>query len=273
MAPVCPFFAEELFQKVAGEKFTSVHLELFPIENKKWIDGKLSKKVKLEREIVGLSAAIRAAKKIKLRQPLAKLQFCTMEKVELDFEIIKQEANVKEVEFLNEKAVEKIAKRIVRVNARKVGEKFGKKVQEMIQAGKNGEFELLKNGEVKIVGEVLAADEFEFGFLTDEKFNAENSKNMVVILETELSEELKTEGVSREIIREIQNLRKTQGFEISDRIKIEFATNSELLSSAFDKFGDKISAETLAEKIENSKVSGEELEIEGEKIVLKITKV
>jgi len=272
LAPVCPFFADELFQKITGEKFASVHLELFPIKNKKLIDEKLSRKVALEREIVGLAAAIRATKKIKLRQPLTKLQFCTTERIDLDFEIIKQEANVKEVEFLDTKVVEKIAKRIVRVDARMVGKKFGKKVQEMIRAGKEGDFELLKSGEIKIAGETLAADEFEFGFLTDQKFDAENSKNVVVILETELSDDLKTEGVSREIIREIQNMRKSQGFEISDRIKITFATESKFLSTAFAKFGDKISAETLAQKIGNTKVSGDEIEIEGEKIVLKITK-
>jgi len=237
------------------------------------IDEKLSLKVALEREIVGLSAAIRATKKIKLRQPLAKLQFCTTEKVDLDFEIIKKEANVKEVEFLDTKAVGKVAKRIVRVDARMVGRKFGKKVQEMIQAGKAGDFNLLENGGVEIAGETLTADEFEFGFLTDEKFDAENSKNVVVILETELSEDLKTEGASREIIREIQNLRKSQGFEISDRIKIEFATDSELLTSAFDKFGDKISAETLTQEIKKSdNVSEEKIEINGEKIVLNLIK-
>jgi isoleucyl-tRNA synthetase len=276
LAPVCPFFTEELFQKITGEQFTSVHLESFPIENKKLINEKLSKKVSLEREIVGLAASIRATKKIKLRQPLAKLQFCTTEVKTnstsslLDFEIIKKEANVKEVEFLDLQDVEKVAKRIVRIDARKVGKKFGKKVQEMIRAGKEGDFKLLDNGEVEIAGEVLAQDEFEFGFLTNEKFDAESSKNVVVILETELSEDLKTEGISRELIREIQNMRKAQGFEISNRIQVSFSTNSEVLTTAFEKFGAKISAETLAKKIEKKDFSGEEIEIEGQKINLEV---
>ncbi len=272
LAPVCPFFAEDLFQKITGEKLASVHLEMFPIENKKLIDEKLSRKVALERAIVGLSAAIRATKKIKLRQPLAKLQFCMPESVDLDFDIIRQEANVKEVEFLNTKAVEKIAKRIVRVDARKVGKKFGKKVQELIKLGKAGEFELLENNEIKIAGEVLAFDEFEFGFLTDEKFDAESSKNLVVILETELSDDLRMEGVSREIIREIQNIRKTQKFEISDRIKIEFSTKSALLITALEKFKKKISAETLAENISSTDISGDKITIEGDDIILEIEK-
>ncbi len=277
LAPVCPFFAEKLFQDLSQNKKNSVHLEFLPIQKDSWIDEKLNEKIKISREIVRLSASIRAKKKIKLRQPLAKLQFSISNAKDLlqpsDILIIEGEANVKKIEILTTEALKKIAKKIVKVDARKVGRKFGKKMQELIVDGKAGNFKELDDGQIEIAGEILEADEYEAQFDCEGEFDAENCGQLVVLLETEISEELKIEGFAREIIRAIQEQRKINGFEISDRINVSFVTESEILKTAFEQFQDKISQEVLAVSIKHEKIlTVEEIEIDGEKINLKLIK-
>ncbi len=276
LAPVCPFFAEELFKNLTDGE--SVHLEMMPFPNKKLINDKLNKKIEISREIVRLAAYIRGNKKIKLRQPLAKLQFAveTSEDISLseaDLEVIRSEANVHKVEIISREILDKYAKRIIKVQAKKVGPRLGKKVQELITKGKQGDFQTLENGEIKIAGEILVPGEFEYGFLTKDGVEAEATSEVVVLLDTEITEELRIEGFSREIIRAIQDLRKSSGFEIADRIKVEYFTESELLKNAFSTFREKIASETLALEItETPSLTGEKSEIGGEKCILKLNK-
>ena len=272
LAPVCPFFAEKLFQDLMQDQTNSVHLTLLPFANKKLINTKLEQKIKNSREIVQLSAAIRARQKIKLRQPLAKLKFITTQKIDLDLDIIAQEANVEEVEVLT--SIEGIADQIIKVDARKVGRKFGKKTQELIKAGKSGDFKMQASGQVDICGEILEADEYEIGFNTQEGVEAEATREVVVLLETEISPELEIKGFTREIIRAIQEKRKSSGFEIENRIEVNYATKSEILIKAFEQYAENISQEVLAEKIEKSEnLETDELNLDGEKIKLALKKV
>jgi len=273
LAPVCPFFAEKLYKDLGGGD--SVHLEYFPQAVEKWIDKKAQKKVSLAREIVSLSAGIRAKKKIKLRQPLAKVQFMTTEKCDLDLDTIREEANVKEVEELQ--TVKGLAEQVVRVDAKKVGPRLGKKVQELIMKGKSGDFELQKDSSVKIAGEVLKEDEFTMGFVCEEGKEAEATPRTVVLLDTEITEELKVEGMARELIRAIQEMRKTKNFEVSDRISIAYQTNSKLIQQAVKDFDTMIAGETLAEDIihgaETKELVVEETDLDGEKVVIEVSKV
>ena len=276
LAPTCPFFAEKLYKDLTNfaDKDMSVHLRYLPFSNEKLIDENLSEKITVIREIVSLAAGIRARKKIKLRQPLAKISFSVTNKIEFkdsDLQIIKEEANVKNIEILSEKEVSKFAKKIIKVDARKVGKKFGKKVQELIIAGKNGEFNELENGKIGIADEILDVGEYEVSYLCEGDFEADSTARTVVLLDTEITEDLRIEGISREIIRTIQEKRKNDGFEISDRISIEYSTDSEDLRSAFRRFGDQISKEVLGDSIsENS--GGDKVEIDGDTCELKIKK-
>jgi len=271
LAPVCPFFAEDLFQKLASGE--SVHLTFFPFEKKEWQNKKVEDKIRLSREIVSLAAGIRARAKIKLRQPLGKMQFVTTNKTKLDMDILREEANVKEVEQLT--SIKGLAQQVVRVDAKKVGPRLGKKVQELIGKGKSGDFELLKNGDVKIGDEVLSSEEFDFGFVCEEGIEAEATAQTVVILNTEISDELKLEGFAREVIRAIQELRKKKDFDIADRISIRYATDSVVMKEVFKTFESLIAGETLAEEIIHSKIIDplEELDINGENLTLKIAVV
>ncbi len=271
LAPVCPFFAEDMYQKLAhGE---SVHLTFFPFAKTEWQNKKVEDKIRLSREIVSLAAGIRARAKIKLRQPLSKMQFVTTNKAGLDMDILREEVNVKEVEQLT--SVKGLAQQVVRVDAKKVGPRLGKKVQELIGKGKSGDFELLKNGDVKIGDEVLTAEEFSFGFVCEEGIEAEATAQTVVILNTEISDELKLEGFSREVIRAIQELRKKKDFDIADRISIRYATDSAVMKEVFKKFESLIAGETLAEEVIHGEIIDplEELDIDGENLTLEIAVV
>ena len=176
-----------------------------------------------------------------------------------------------------EKEVSKFAKKIIKVDGRKVGKKFGKKVQELIVAGKSGEFKVLEDGNIEIKDEILSPGEYEVSFVCEGKTEADSTSHTVVLLETEITEDLRIEGISREIIRTIQEKRKNDGFEISDRITIEYATESEDLKSAFTKFRNQIMKEVLGDSLIENTVACQlegvsESEIDGEKCELKIKK-
>ncbi len=269
LAPIMPFFADWLYQKTSGEQSRSVHVDFVPFSITSYKNEALETKVGLARDIVRLAASIRSRQKIKLRQPLQKLQFALTQEADLDLETIANEANVKKVEILQ--SVDGIAQQIIKVDARKVGRKFGKKVQTLIQAGKSGDFSILPDGKVEIMDEVLEADEYELAFITEEGVEADATPDVVVILNTEITEDLAQEGLSREVIRSIQDLRKQTGFEISDRIEIIFETNDEMLKTMFVSFGDNIAQEVLATNITEG--SGEHLvEIEGRSLKLSLNK-
>ena len=270
LAPVMPFFAEKLYLDLGGSD--SVHLSFFNPHRPAWINTELEDKTNIIRSVVSLAAGIRARAKIKLRQPLGTLRFALVNKIKLsenDLEVMAQEANVKKIEILD--STEGIAKQIIKVDAKKVGRKFGKKTQQLISEGKLGNFNMKEDGVCLLCDEVLTMDEYEVGFLTEEGIEAEATREVVVLLDTEINDELKIEGYARELIRAIQETRKNNGFEISDRIEIGYKTDSEVLKAAFQRCKELIKNETLAEKIE-IKEGGEEMQVDGEKIEMMVKK-
>lgn len=176
------------------------------------------------------------------------------------------------MEILDLEEIERIAKRILVVDARKVGPRLGKKVQQIIQAGKAGNFSIENDGSVLVAEETLSSEEFSVQFQTvDEKISAEASNNCVVVLQTKITEDLRLEGMARDLIRAIQERRKSQGFEVSDRVTLTYQTDSEDLEKMIKKFRKKISAECLIEAW--GKGSGEaKIDIEGEKLKIELNK-
>ncbi len=280
LAPITPFFAEKLHRDLTGQGTeNSVHLKYMPYADEKRIDTVSSQKIAIIREVVSLAAGIRARKKIKLRQPLGSLSLIVKTDKNLaltddDLAIIAEEANVKTVKILEESAVKKFAKKIVKVDARQVGRKFGKKVQSLIVAGKNGNFILRDNGKIKIADEILTAEEYTFAYLTEDGIDADSTARTVVLLQTEISEALRIEGIAREIIRAIQEKRKSTGFEIADRIKIMYATESTDIEKVFTQFGSMIKREVLAEEISKATTTdtNNDIKIDTETLSLSLDK-
>lgn len=268
LAPVCPFFAEELYQNLGGGE--SVHLELFPNADPSREDDALNKKMDAAREITRLSGAIRSRAKIKLRQPLQLLQVAVPEGVELDLNVIAAEANVKKVDILTDEQLAGVAKKIVKVNARVIGKKYGKKVQELIVAGKKGDFTDLGDGRMEIAGETLELGEYEAGYLTAEGVEAEASADTVVLLDTEISPELEIEGVARDLIRATQETRKNSGLEVSERIVLNWKSDDSRVIAAFEKWGEMIAEETLASEIETAEVDADPIDLDGASVRLNV---
>ncbi len=273
LAPVCPFLAEQLYRDLGGGD--SVHLDSFPIPIKKAMKPDIEKKTNITRDIVRLAASIRARKKIKLRQPLSRLRFLVTEDIQLDFHIIAEEANVKKVETLT--SLQGIAERIVRIQAKTAGPRLGKKVQAILQAGKEGRFEMQKDGSLLIEGEIIQPNEYEIGFVCSEGIEADSYQNMVVILDTDITHDLLLEGLARELIRYIQDTRKTQNFDLSDRITLTYHTQSKLLQECFHQFSSLIGQEVLAENIIKSDAIDDNMHddtvlIDGEPIIISLQK-
>ena len=277
IAPFSPFLVEKIWRSLNKKIKSSIHLTNWPDFSELPADKKLVEKIAFLRKIIFLGNAARATEKIGTRQPLQKMKIVAPQKISTEyFEILKSELNLKEIEII--KNYDHIARQIFKINARKVGKKFGPKVQKLIIAGKNGIGEILSNGNLKIEYdkkkyEILKKDEFEIQFLP-----AENLKNWVIqsndgiliAIDTQISNQLKIEFFAREIIRNLQNLRKKAGLQIGDRVKILIFGAEDILQ----QWESRIAKEVLASKIfrkKTGKIMAEEnLEIDNKDITLGI---
>jgi isoleucyl-tRNA synthetase len=262
LAPFMPYLADEIYQNLTGDE--SVHLVDWPEVNDELIDEELNKEIHAVRLIVSLGLSVRAKAKIKVRQPLSKAGIAlpeglTEESVKSQEDVIMEELNVKELEFIAEAG--DIVEQSVIPNAKVLGPKYGGEVQSIIQKVKAGEFEM--KGEVVVVGRFeLMGDEVEIGFKGKEGFDVESEEGVVVALDTNLTDDLKKEGYARDIVRFIQEMRKDADYQVDDRIFVLVDTVGDV-SDAVNLFADYIKVETLADELQ----VGGEFEWDKEKVV------
>ena len=161
---------------------------------------------------------------------------------------------------------EDLAKVFARPNAKLLGPKYGKDMQSIIISAKDGKFERLTNGNIKVLGFELLPEEIEIGYLGKEGFDIETEAGILVALDTKITPELELEGQARDLVRQIQEMRKTADYNVDDRITLALIkAKPELLS----KFGDYIKAETLALSIADDISDPDQFE-EFEEITIKI---
>lgn len=273
LAPVCPYITEKIWQNLKTKNDTdSVHHSDYP-HGETHSNASLRTEIDAIRTIISLALAIRAKKKIRVRQPLSALQIALPNTIDAKMildntDILLEEINVKTIEIA--KNPEDLGRRIAKPDARKLGPKFGKEVQYIIREAKAGNFVKHENGSVTVAEKWgLQADEIEIGFVGKEGLNVESSHGIVVALHTEITENLKKEGMAREIIRHIQELRKAAEYDIADRIIVGISGAKEVVSA----FGEMIAKETLATKIVETQYLASpdktiEAKIEGEKVIL-----
>ncbi len=252
MAPFMPFLSEEIYRNLTGGE--SVHLADWPTYNVKFIKPDVNKENQLIRTIVTMGHSVRDKANIKVRQPLALVQIALPANINkksvLDQkEVILEELNVKDLELL--KDARDVITKIVMPNARVLGPKYGSKVQEMIKKAKAGEFEVDKNGDVKIGDFVLSGEEVDVGFKGKEGYDVASMDGVSVVLDTTVSGELQKEGHARDIVRQIQDLRKEAGYNVDDRIYI-FVEGEGDLKLAVKDFADYIKRETLAIELQDA---------------------
>lgn len=264
IAPFAPFMAEELYRNLTGEE--SVHLATYPKCNNDLIDAKLEEKMDIAKNLVTLGRASRESEKIKVRQPLQKvLVDGKYESIIGDLaDLIKEELNVKEVVF--EKDLGEFMNFSLKPNFKEVGPVLGSKIGAFTKflGSLDGHETVtkLENGE-KLKAD-LDGEEFEFGkeaVLTNitakEGFNVILENNLFVILDTKITDELRSEGFAREFISKVQQLRKSNDFEVLDNITVDYCGDDEVCG-AIQNFADYIKSETLA--LELNKVEDESIE-------------
>ncbi len=244
IAPFCPFIAEEVWKHLGNTK--SIHLENWPEVNTQLISEKLSSEINVVRDIISSGLAIRAREQIRVRQPLSLLKLSTKNNVSSYFEVIKEELNVKDIEVLSNP--EEIAKKVVKPNASMLGRKFGKDMQGIIKAAKAGEYELQADGNFTIAGFEIAKEAIEIQYVGLDNLPVESTLNAVVSLDINITPELELEGNARDLVRQIQELRKEADLNISDRIIL--SVNG--LSNIMDTYSEYVMKETLTTELKES---------------------
>ncbi len=275
VAPFVPFLAEALWQNLAVAPFgqrvlKSVHLCDYPTaeSDDPAADAELSQRMNLVREIVSQGRAARMNAKLKVRQPLAKVEVILAERAQQPWlqqhsALIAEELNVKLVEFTQH--AERYITYTVLPDLKRLGPKLGKRLpalktalaqadagQLLARLNAAGSVEIaLSDGAVS-----LDSQDLQIRLQAKPGWAAAQGPHCVVVLATELNEELITEGVARELVHAIQNIRKDIDCQYSDRILVGIVSDDAGVQSAVERFGDYIAGETLATKIDRAALSG-----------------
>lgn len=287
MAPNAPFLAEFLYQKLRSKNDAeSVHLAMLPESNESLINKDLERKMALAQQIVFLARSLREKAKIRVRQPLQKILIPVINPqerrdIQSVEDIIKEEINIKEIDFVNEDT-SSIVRRSAKPNFKSLGKKYGKStniVANLLREFTNEDILRLEREKTRtlVSGEMSFEIEFEDIEIVSEDIEGwlvATEKSVTVALDTHISEELMREGLAREFVNRIQNLRKDSGLEVTDRISVNIEAN-EKVSLALNAEKDYICSEVLAQSLDftQSEENWVELDLIDENVKVKIQKV
>ena len=279
-SPISPFFMDNLFQDLTMNN-ESVHLTDFPNYSESLINKELQTKIRKSQEICSLALSLRKKEKIKVRQPLNKIIIPYRNDLEKESltdisEFIKSEINVKNVELVGDSS--KILVKKAKPNFKLLGPKFGKDlkiVSSIINNLKSSEIEKIENEKALVLEnniEILLED-IEIYFEDIEGWQVVSENGTTIALDTNINEELKNEGIAREIVNRIQNFRKDSGFNVSDKIIIEIENNNLIEKAIFENI-DYIKNETLAVDLnfKQTLINAQEFEFDNLNIKIKIFK-
>jgi isoleucyl-tRNA synthetase len=272
-APIAPFYMDQLFldlNKVSGKNTSeSVHLANFPAVNENWIDKKLEAQMELAQQACSLVLGLRKKHNIRVRQPLQKIMIPVLNKEVAENlkhvqDLILSEVNVKELELLGDGAG--ILVKSIKPNFKTIGPKYGKQMKSIagIVAGFSQDdiaaIEQNKGWSGSIEGTEINLDlaDFEINAQDIPGWLVASESGLTVALDITISESLKSEGIAREIVNRVQNLRKESGLDVTDRIVLSIET-SDFVQAATLANKDYICAEVLANDIEFTTVSAEAL--------------
>ncbi len=268
IAPVVPYISEEVYTHLTSNY--SVHLEEFPKYDESLINASLEEKMDLVRNLISLGRMVREDAKIKVRTPLkeAIIESAVYDKITDLVPLIEEELNVKVINHEDE--LSKYMNISLKPNYKEVGKIFGAKIKEYEEFLQHTTLDELTHKEMKFNETIITKDMYEVKIASKEGFNVGVIDNLFIILNTNLTEDLILEGHAREFISKIQNMRKTMGLDISDRIVIYY--DSEEFSRVIAKFSEYIQNETLAKEIIPKHLDQEEVNVNGIKVLVEITK-
>jgi len=228
LSPILPFLTEDIFRNLTNGE--SVHLENWPEYNKKLIDKKLNKEMDLVLRVVTLGHAARDKAKIKARQPLSDVKVIGGAKLDEDLiKLLINELNVKNIQLFGESEsklkMEEYVESKIKLNFPILGKKYGAKLKEIQKLFGQGGYEVI-DGKLKLAEFELLSNEWELNYEPKEGHNnieIEVDNELVVILDTNITPELEKEGMARDIIRYIQEMRKEADYNVDDRINIKIS--------------------------------------------------
>lgn len=265
MAPIAPFYADMLYRDLTGSD-TSVHLAAYPKADEAAIYSKLEKRMAIAQQITSMVLSLRRKKNLKVKQPLTAIMIPVLDEaqkqdIEAVADLIMSEVNVKGINYVGGDAG--ILVKRIKPDFKKLGPKFGKNMKAAAQAltsleqsqiaqfEKDGKIALTLNGEEAVVelADVEVISEDIPGWLVA------NDGNITVALDITITDDLRKEGIARELVNRIQNVRKSKDFNITDRIVVKI-TPDEHVNDAVAQFKDYIAKQVLAVAIELAPVEG-----------------
>ena len=287
-APVAPFFMDKLYrdltQATHTEDFDSVHLAEFPKYADNFVDKSLESRMQKAQTISSLVLSLRKKEMIKVRQPLQKVMIPVLDdkqkaEIEAVSDLIKAEVNVKEIQLLDDASG--ILVKQIKPNFKALGPRFGKDMglisKEIQDFSQEQITELDKAGSLDIVisGKSinLTSEDVEISSQDIEGWLVANANGITVALDITISDELRKEGIARELVNRIQNIRKDSGFEVTDKIKVQVQKEPNL-EEAIQANSEYIKAETLTEELvlEDKVENGIEIEFDNIKTMILISK-
>ncbi|MCM8569516.1 isoleucine--tRNA ligase [Gramella jeungdoensis] len=283
-APIAPFYMDRLFidlnAATGKDKSESVHTADFPVYEPGFVDKSLERKMEKAQTISSLVLSLRKKEMIKVRQPLRRVMIPVLDEeqkkeVQAVEDLIKSEVNVKEIELIDDASG--LLKKQIKPNFRVLGPRFGKDIKLIIsKINKFGPEEISKieregSIEVEINKNLvnLSLDEVEITSQDIEGWLVASSGNLTVALDVSISPELKKEGVARELVNRIQNLRKDSGYEVTDTIDVTLQKDG-IVEDAVNDNITYIKNETLTAKLEFAEVVDEGAEVEFDDIATKL---
>ncbi|MCO6147484.1 isoleucine--tRNA ligase [Flavobacterium sp. NRK1] len=287
-APIAPFFMDRLYKDLTqasqSERFESVHLADFPAYADNFVDKSLESRMQKAQTISSLVLSLRKKEMIKVRQPLQRVMIPVLDEsqkaeIEAVAELIKAEVNVKEIQLMDDASG--VLVKQVKPNFKALGPRFGKdmgliskEIQNFSQEQIN---EIDKNGSLDIVisgkSITLTTEDVEITSQDIPGWLVANAGGITVALDITITDELKKEGIARELVNRIQNIRKDSGFEVTDRIRVYLKDNN-ILQDAVIANEEYIKSETLTDELifKNEIANGTEIEFDEIKTLLLISK-
>ncbi len=287
LAPVVPFLAEEIYRNLTGtlrEKHRgvmlgagvapaapdgiapdgpeyevwpqSVHLRRWPAIRRDLIDGALNERMERVLSSVSLGRAAREKVQLKVRQPLARMWVVALDGRDLGFDDdllgqIAAELNVKTVEA--GARADDLVTRELKLNFAALGQKLGPAMKDVSKAAKEGAWRQGADGTLEVAGQTLEPGEYDLQFVGREGLAAASDREVLVVIDTVVTEELRREGYAREFIRAVQDLRKAAGYKVEDRITVHWQSDDPRAAAMFEAFGGYIAGETLATSVHSGR--------------------
>ena len=263
MSPIAPFYADRLYTDLitatGRDNVVSVHLAKFPEFDANLIDKDLEVRMQMAQDITSMVLALRRKVSIKVRQPLQCIMIPVVDEeqkahIEAVKSLIMNEVNVKDIKFVDETAGVLVKK--VKCDFKKLGPKFGKQMKaiaaQVAEMPQNAIAELEKNGKYILIIDgndaILEATDVEIFSEDIPGWLVANEGKLTVALEVTITEDLRKEGIARELVNRIQNIRKSSGFEITDKIKITLSKN-EQTDDAVNEYNSYICNQVLSNSL------------------------